>query len=322
VNLLLLATLLAAEPRVLDRVAATVNDEWITLSELEDRAGSEYRKANEAPPSEARDRARGKLLRAAFDVLVAEKLLEQQITALQIEVSDGEIDGAIEDIKRRNNMTDAQLSAALNEQGMTREVFRKSLKKQLEGFRILGLKVKSRVKVTDEDLKNFYQSHPKQFAGEDEVHVRHIFLSLDPKAKAADEAAVRARGDKLLARIRAGEDFAKLAREESNGPSAKEGGDLGFLKRDSLQQEMKGPAFGLKVGEVSGLVKTKFGYHILKVEERRVGVVRPFEEVKEDIRDRLTNEQLATYQDQYVAELRRDAAIETRIPELQEPGAR
>jgi peptidyl-prolyl cis-trans isomerase SurA len=312
--LLLLAS--APDGRVVDRVAASVNGEAVTLSELEERGGGEYRRAEEMPPGEARDKARAKALQSALDQLVAEKLFDAEARSLQLEATEAQIDAAIDDIKRRNRLDDAQLEQALREQGLGKDAFRRQVKRDLETFQILTLKVRSRVKVTDEDVQNYYQSRAKEFPLDEEVRVRHVFLALPKVAGPAEESPVRAKAEAVLKRLRAGADFAAVAREVSQGPSAAEGGDLGWLRRGSIQAELEREAFALATGRVSDLVRTRTGFHILKVEERRGGGTKPFEEVKEAIRDRLATEQLESYRNQYVAELRKEAVIDVKMPEL------
>ena len=312
----LLLALAATAPRVVDRVAAVVNGDPITLSELMERAGAEYQRAGEQRTDEARDKARARALQAAFDQVVAERLFEAEAKTLQVEATEAQVDAAVDDIKRRNKFTDAQLEMALQEQGLSKEAFRAAIKRDLEAFQILNLKVKSRVKIADEDLKNYYQTHAKEFAGEEQVRIRHIFLALPPGTGSAEEAKVKAEGEKILARLAAGEDFAQIARERSDGPSKAEGGDLGYVKRGTLKPELDKAAFALAKGQVSGLIRTPTGYHILEAEDRRVGGAKPFDEVKETIRDRLTGEQIETYRAQYLAELRRNALIDVRIPEI------
>ena len=318
---LLLAALLAApapEGRILDRVAATVNGEVVTLFDLEERAGAELRRAEAQPPGPARDKARARALKAAFDGVVAERLFDGQAAALGVEITDPEVDAAIEEIKRRNNLDDARLDQALAAQGMERASFRKSVKRDLETARIVSVKVRSRLKVTDEDVKNYWQTHPQEFRAGEEVRVRHIFLALPQDASAAEARRVEGLAEKLLARVRGGEDFAQVARAASQGPSAADGGDLGWLRRGTVQADIEKAAFALQPGQVSDVVRTRSGLQILKVEERRGGGVRPLEEVKEEIRDRLTNEQAETYRSQFVAELRKDAVIDVKLPELKE----
>jgi peptidyl-prolyl cis-trans isomerase SurA len=315
--LLPLVVLLAAAPgEVVDRVAATVNGDVVTLSEIEERAGAEYDRAERLPPGKEREEARSAALRRAFDQIVAEKLLAAQAAALQLEVTDQQIAAAIEDIKTRNHFDDDALARALAEQGLDLAAFRAQIRRELETYQVLQQRVRGKVKVSDEDLRSYYQSHPQEFGGEDELHVRHIFLPLPEDAGKADAARARAAGEKVLQRLRTGEDFAKVAREVSKGPSAPDGGDLGWLRRGTIQKALEDAAFALKDGEISGLVRAGPGLHILKVEGRRRGGERSFEDAKEEIRTRLLDEQVAQTRQQYLEELRRGAAIEVKIPEL------
>jgi peptidyl-prolyl cis-trans isomerase SurA len=300
----------------LDRVAATVNGDVITLRELERSGGSMLAEADLRPPGPDRDRARWDALRAVFDSLVSQKLFDQQVKKLDLQVTEAQIDAQVEAIKSQNGFDDAQLDRALMAQGLTRQAFRDQVKNQLQNFTVLQYKVGGRVRVDDQELENYYRSHPQEFEGEEELHIRHIYLPLPENAPAAEVQRVLDEGKAVLRRLRAGEDFARLAREVSRGPSAESGGDLGWLKRGTIQKQLEDAAFALKDGQFSGLVRAGNGVHILRVDERRKTASRSFAEVKSTIRDRLIDEQAAKYREQYVAELRRDARIDILIPEL------
>ena len=159
---------------------------------------------------------------------MAEKLFAAQVTALGVEVTDAEIDSVIADVKKLNGLDDAQLDQALIGQGMDRVAYRKAVKRDLESMRLVQLKIRNKVKVTDEDVKNYWQTHPQEFRAGDEVRIRHVFLALSAGAGEAEVARVRAVADKVVARARAGEDFAQIARQVSEGPSAADGGELGL----------------------------------------------------------------------------------------------
>jgi peptidyl-prolyl cis-trans isomerase SurA len=302
--------------RPLDRVAATVNGEVVTLSEIQERSGPEYRRAAEMPPGPARDRAVSRALQAAFDTLVAERLLEAEVKAQQLDISDAQVDAAIEDIKQRNKFDDAMFRMALAEQGMDLAAFRVRLRKDLETFQVLNYKVRSRVKVSDEDVRNYYQTHQRELGGEEQVKVRHIFFAVPAGATPQQEARARSEGEQALARLGVGEDFSEVAKRMSQGPSAAEGGDLGWVRKGSIQADLERVAFSLEKGKHSGLLRTKSGFHVLLAEDRKAGSAPPLDEVKDRIREKLTAEQVETYRKQYLDELRREAAIEIRIPEL------
>src|SRR3990172_7357499 len=180
--LILLAALDTPAPhgRVLDRVAATVNGEVVTLTELEERAGAELRRADAQPAGAARAKARARALKAAFDALTAERLFQGQVAALGVEISEPEIDAVIEDVKRRNNLDDARLDDALRAQGLDRASYRKAVKRDLESMRLVQLKIRNKVKVTDEDVKNYWQTHPQEFRASEEGPGPHIFLPFPP----------------------------------------------------------------------------------------------------------------------------------------------
>ncbi len=312
----LLALLAASPGDVVDRVAATVDGEVVTLSEIEERAGAEYDRAERLAPGKEREEARGAALRRAFDQIVSEKLLAKQARALQLEVTEQQVNAAVEDIRNRNHFSEEDLDRALAEQGLDRAAFRAQVRRELESYQVLQYKMRGRVKVSDDDLRNYYRTHPQEFGGEEELHVRHIFMPLPEGASPAEEAKARAAGEKVVQRLRSGESFGKLAREVSKGPSAQDGGDLGWLRRGTIQKALEDAAFALKDGQISGLVRAGAGFHVLKVEGRRVGGEKSFEDAKEEIRTRLTEEQAGATRQQVLDELRRGAAIEVKLPEL------
>lgn len=301
---------------VVDRVAATVNGEVVTFLELVKRTGGAYDQAMRLPPGRSRDEAVSDALKKAFDQVVADKLFQAQAKELDLEITEAQVDAQIEDIKKRNNFDDAAFLSALQAEGMDLQTFRTQIRAQLQNFALLQYKIGNKVKASDEDLKNYYQSHPQEFEGEDEVHVRHIFLPLPPGASDADAAKVQAEGQRIVQRLKAGEDFARLAKQVSKGPAADEGGDLGWVRRGTLDRALEERAFALKPGQVSELVRFGPGFHVLKAEERRRGGEKSFEQARDEIRSRLLEEQGETYRKQYVAELRRDALIDVKLPEL------
>ena len=162
----------------MDRVAAVVNGDVITLSELTQRSGADYRRASDMPPGPARDQARAKALRSAYEAVLAERLVENEVKALGIEVTEAQIDGAIDDVKKRNNLSDDMLKQALASEGMTVTAYRARLRKDFENHLLIAAKVQNRVKVTDDDVKGYYQSHLSEFTGEEQVKLRLILLQV------------------------------------------------------------------------------------------------------------------------------------------------
>jgi peptidyl-prolyl cis-trans isomerase SurA len=308
-----------AEPaadNVVDRVAALVDGDVIMLSDLSERAGSEWIRVEALPAGKEKDEARQDALQRAFEQVLAEKLLQGAALKDQVDATDEQVTAAIEDIKTRNRFDDAQLDAALQGQGLDRATFRAQVKRDLDAYLVLEHRVRGRVKVSDQDVQAFYQAHADEYAGEPEIHVRHIFLPLKEDAPQAEEARVRAEAEKLRARLLAGADFAAEAKRVSKGPSAAEGGDLGWIRRGTVQKVLEDAAFALEPGQVSDWVRAGPGLHLLTVVEKRLGGGKTLEEAKEEVRNRLYQQQVESYRAQLIGELRRDAVIETKLPEL------
>lgn len=303
---------------VLDRVAAVVNTDIVTLTEVEQRAAPVLDQVMREPPGQRRDSDHREALRHALDDLIGEKLMDAELKGLNVDVSDQEVDLAIEDVKKQNNIADPlAFEQALTGQGFTMTTYREFMKKQLAKVKLLNIKVKSKIKVSDDDVKAEYARMAKIESQDTEIHARHILIQVAANATPAEVEAAHQRALAVVKEAREGADFADLARRESQGPSAKDGGDLGWFRRGTMVAEFENAAFGLKKGEVSEPVRTKFGWHVIKVEDTRQAPPKPFDEVKDQLRDRLYRDQVEHQTEAYVAELRRNASVEVKIPELQ-----
>ncbi len=305
---------LPARAELVDRVAAVVNRDIVTLSEVEARAAPELQKAlAEGDPSK-RSELRKQALKRAMDGLIGEKLMETQLKELNIDVADAEIDLAIDDVKKQNNIDGAQFEQLLQSEGYSLATYRSFMKKHLARMKLVNLKVRSKVKVSEEDIRAEYQRSARAESDDAEVHARHLLVQLGPKATNEQVEAARKKAVLLAEEARKpGVDFAKLARDKSEGPSKDDGGDLGFFRRGVMVPEFERAAFTLPLGGVSDPIRTKFGWHVIKVEERRALQAKPYEEMKDQLREKILRSQLERYTDQYIQELRAQAVVEEKI---------
>ena len=303
-----------AQAELVDRVAAVVNRDIVTLSEVEARAAPELQKIAAEPDASKRSELRKQALKRAMDGLIGEKLMESQLKELNIDVSDAEIDLAIDDVKKQNNIDGAQFEQLLQTEGYSLVTYRSFMRKHLARMKLVNLKVRSKVKVSEEDLKAEYQRSAKAESDDAEVHARHLLVQLTPKATNEQVEAARKKAVALAEEARKpGVDFAKLAKEKSEGPSKDDGGDLGFFRRGVMVPEFERAAFTLPIGGVSDPIRTKFGWHVIKVEERRALQAKPYEELKDQLREKILRSQLERYTDQYIQELRAQAVVEEKI---------
>ena len=315
-SLLVLAALRVSPARaeLVDRVVAIVNNEVITLSELEARSAQELANVAADGDPTRRIEQRREVLSKTLDAMIGEQLLNREVKALGLDVTESELEQSIDNVKKTQGMSQEQLQRELERSGFTMESYRTYLRQHLQKMKLVNMKVRSKVKVSDQDLKAAYD---KEIAGDDrdfEIHARHALISLSPQAsrEQVEEAQQKAQAIAELAR-RPGADFAAIAKARSEGPTAQTGGDLGFFRRGVMQAEFERAAFALKPNQVSDPVRTRFGWHVIKVEERRAIAPPSFDEIKEQLREKLLQSQMEQYTDLYLKELRNSAAVEVKL---------
>ena len=240
--------------------------------------------------------------------------MDAQVRELSIEVTDSEIELGMEDVKKQNNMSGEQFETLLAREGYTLASYKAFMRKHMARMKLVNLKVRSKVKIADEDLKAEYARFAHDEAADYEVHARHILVQIPPRATEEQVEAARVKAVALAAEAsRPGVDFAELAKKKSEGPSAADGGDLGFFRRGVMVAAFEKPAFTLPVGGVSEPVRTDLGWHVVKVVERRALAAPPIDEVKEQLREKLLRGQLERYTNQYVQELRAASVVEVKM---------
>ena len=220
--------------------------------------------------------------------MIDKKLVEQKIKELDIKVPEEELRQSIEDIKKQNNLTQEALIAALAGQGLSFEQYKAQLKDQLERLRLMSQEVRSKIQVGEREIQEYYQANQAKYGEEEFFRAKHIFLKIGKDATEKEITKVKATASEILQQARSGSDFAELAKQYSDDPAAKkDGGDLGTFKKGDMIPEIENAVTGMKPGEISELVKTTAGFHIIKLEDRTKGKAKPLEAVKAEIEDYL-----------------------------------
>ena len=317
-RLLAPALVLAALPawagaEVLDRIAAVVNDQVITLSDVR-RAAAPMLAGLDGIADDAR-RASGEreLLRRTVDDLVGQALVIQEATKLKLDATADEVDAWLENLKRQYSWSDEQLRSAIESQGTTMVQYRDDVRRRIVTNRVVQVKLGSSVRVSDEDVEDAYQREYGGSAEEPELTVRHILFVVPADAPEADTQAKLARAQDVLRRLQAGEDFGSLATEVSEGPSAAKGGSLGAFRPGSLDPDFERAALEAEVGEHVGPVRTRFGWHVLQVTRRRLVATQDPAAIRGEIRARLRQEGLERQLKLWIDELRREAFVDVRL---------
>ena len=247
---------------IVDRILATVNGEIITLSEFEKYKSMILMGAPEKPGDTEADRQ-------MLSQLIEKKLVLQEAKKLEITLKDKDVEHALEDVQKRNKIDLKTLERELAKQGATLDDYKKILEGEILQSHTIGRAVHSKINVSDKDIQEFYEQNMK---GKERkgarVRIQQILLLIPNGAAPGKITEIEKRAQDLHRKITAGEDFGKIAVQNSQGAGAQLGGDIGFFYKDELMPEIEKKAFSLSKGEVSPVFRTEIGFHIIKVIDR------------------------------------------------------
>lgn len=299
----------AAEQK--DVVIALVNGERILMSEL----NREMRDALESNPvlkSSENLTTLNEMRHEALDYLIDQELMVQEGIKLGFSPKDSEVQAEFTKIKQRY-ASEALFQQALKQQELTEEKVREIIRRGLIVRRVLAEKIKPTAKpVTDKDIDNFYAVNKTDLVEPEKVRVRHILIKFPPDANNKDKATVKKRTQAVLDEVKSGANFAELAKKYSHCSSAQNGGDLGYITSvpgSNLVKPFIDAAFSLKPGQISGLVETDYGYHIIMVEDKKPERQLELKEVVETIKEVLTEEELSIATEKWLESVRKTASI-------------
>lgn len=314
--LLLLAATLGiaslANGEVFNGIAAVVNDEVITFLEL-DREYEVILKA-EAKRGPVSPNAALKLKRAVLESIIDKQLIKQKIKELRIVISDAELNQSIDEIRRQNKLSQDALVATLSAQGISYDQYKLQMKEQLERLRLMSQEVKAKIQVGERETREYYDANTALYSEEPTYRARHIFLKVDKKASTEEIKKIMAKAADVMNEARSEPDFAALAKKYSDDAgAAKDGGDLGTFKKGDMLPEIENAVITMKPGEVSDLVTTPAGFHIIKLEEKTMGKVKPFETVRASIEELLYKKKSEARFKQWAEELKKNAVIDIKL---------
>ena len=297
---------------IVDRVVAVVNQEIITLSEVEKWINPLKQEIVAEDRLERWERIEG-LRRQVLDKLIEEKLIDQEVKKSGIKISSKEIEATLEEVRRRNAVTQEDLEKALAVEGLTLETYKKQIEKGLQRQKLINWSVKVEAKPGEKELREFYQKNVGRYRTNETYRPGHILLVIPKGATPEEIREIRKKGQKVLEKIKGGEDFGEMALLYSQDASGKNRGDLGYFKKGELFPAFEREALRLKVGEVSGIVRTEFGFHIIKLLDRKGVEPLPFEEVREKVKADYYEGEMEKAFRQYLSTLKEKSVIEIKL---------
>ena len=297
--------------RVVEEIVARVNNEIITLSD--------YQRAQEQLHEEVQQDCTGctpERLNAMYEEReknslrdqIDQSLLAQRAKDLGISV-ETDVIKRLDQVRQQNNFASMEaLQSAVESQGMSWEDYKANFRNQLLTQEVIRREVGSRVDMGHEDVQKYYDEHKQDFVRPEQVVIADIFLNTDGKTPEQIEAIHKKAGD-LVARIKKGDDFAELARRNSDGPTAKDGGDLGGFERGQLSKQLEDIVFGMNKNDVSAPIQTKTGYEVLKVLNHYDAGLQPLEKVENEIENRIYAQRMQPILRDYLGELREQSYV-------------
>lgn len=286
---LLLALILSspAKAEIVEKTLAIVNSEVILESDLkalEKRIAKPGFVDDSLLSDKTVDSLKGNRA-AQLDYLISEKLLESEIKRLNLSITNDRVESEFKEMAKKNNVSDSELEAILKGQGITASDYRLFLKDKIEKQMLMDSEIISKLRISDDDALNEYlKSNPNSRPSIDEFSIAHILLN--PKKRGEVEGAQK-RAEEVLAKLKVGENFETLAEQYSEDPNFSSGGSLGTFKSGEFLPEIEESIAGLKVGQTTGIVKSKLGFHIVKLTAKKLTSDPKFEKAKERLKSKI-----------------------------------
>ena len=298
---------------IADRIVAFVNDDVITLTELND-ALDLYRKQVETSykgPDIEKIMAEAKPI--MLNKMIDQNLVEQEARKSGIVIKDEEVMENINDFLATRKLKMDELLTKLAGEGMTFEEYKKGTRDQLVRLRLVRREIRSKISVSEEEIGSYYQQHREDYEGKEAVRIKQILLAFPKNMNGTTKAKLRAEMDTIDKRLKGGEPFEMIAASQSGESAMAAGGDIGFIERGMILPVVENAAFNLKVGEISGIIESTVGFHIIKVIDKRGEGLKPLDDVRAEIREKLDGEKMDKKYEQWVKDLRAKDHIEIKL---------
>lgn len=315
--LLLLAAVPASAAEIVEAIVARVGDRIVTRSQYTARLRDGLADIERTAPPPQRAQQIESFRKTLLDDMVAELLLKDRADRLGLAVSDAELKDAVRRLMAQYGLkTEEEFDDSLKKSGLARADMEARLRDTLLTNKVFGRELRSRSEMTDKELREKYAREKETYRLPERATVREIIVVIpeEPTASAVD--ALRERAAEAATRARAGEDFVKLVTEYSNAPSKERGGEIGVVHRGELLEALDQAVFNADAGTIAGPIETRFGFHILKIEERLPSEIPSFDTVKEQLRRDAGEETFQRDYRTYIDTLRKDTFIQVNTENL------
>jgi len=281
---------------VVDRTVAVVNQDTITLSEVNELGKSYFQKITEETPADRLNETLQQARKSVIDKLIEKKLLMQEAKKYSLKVTEEEVENALQRVIANNKTTADQFRKEISSMGLTEKQYRENLREQILNSKLINFEVRAKVVISEEKILDYYNTHFTQLSSDSDYHILQIgclWNTKDKNGATLTQAEAKAKAEKIRDMALKGKDFKELAKQYSDLPSAGEGGDLGLFQQSEMAPYMLAVVQNLKTGDVSQIVETENGFQFFKLlssQQGKVAAKASYDSVKDEIREKLSQQ--------------------------------
>jgi peptidyl-prolyl cis-trans isomerase SurA len=298
---------------ITDRIIAIVNGDVITLMELNNTFEPYRKKIEESYRGPDKEKIIEDNRLMMLNKMIENILIDQEAKKTGLIVKDEEVMETITNLLARKKYTMEDLLNNLAQENSTFEAHKKDVKEHLLRMKLVRHELKSKIMITEEEIGEYYRQNRENYEGKEAVRLKQILLIFPRGADEKVKTNLRTEVDAIFARLQKGDSFDALASRYSQGPAAAAGGDIGFVEKGSMQSVVESAAFSLKKDEVSGVIESPIGLHIIKLIDKRGAGIKPIESVREEIKAKIEEDKWDKKYLEWIKELRKKSVIEIKL---------
>ncbi|MGV8059787.1 MAG: peptidylprolyl isomerase [Smithellaceae bacterium] len=302
----------AALGEMADKIVAVVNDEVITLKELNETFEPYLKRIEETYKGNDKEEVIKQAKDSILQRLIDNMLIEYEAKKSGTNVKDEEVMNVLKDMLAKQNIRMEDFLKKLESEGNSLTSVKNDIKAQLMRLRLMRREIKSKIVISDQEIGEYYNQHRDEYEGKEAVRIKQILFLLPPNADKTTKMKIKENANKIQIRASNGESFDSLAAQYSQGPAAVQGGDVGFIEKGGMIPEVETVAFGLPLEQISRVIESSIGFHIIKVIDKRGAGLKSIAAVREEIKTTLEDGKLEKKYDEWISSVRKKSHIEIR----------
>ena len=301
-----------ARGEITDKIIAVVNGEIITQNEFNAAFEPYLKRIDETYPGSDKEAIIRQTKAALLQRFIDDLLIEQEAKKAGTSIKEEEVMEVLRDSLARQNIRMEDFLKKTESEGRSLETVKNEVRGQMMRTRLMRREIKSKVMISDQEIGEYYNRHRDEYEGKEAVRIKQILLLIPKNADEETKAGIRNEAQQILNRAASGEPFDLLAMKYSQGPEAQQGGDIGFIEKGVIIPEVEKAAFSLPLEQISNVIESSLGFHIIKVIDKRGAGLKKIESVREEIKTKLEDEKLEKKYDEWISAVRKKSFIEKR----------